>query len=184
VSLEEDFIAGRKFLREYFDGKKSRNVLLWGNHDYRIFKAKDSNTNASLAYAAHKGCEEIEKLTSSLRLETLPYHIKQGRFTYGDATFIHGFTCSLAGLKREAMTNPTQFTFQGHIHSDERVCTESGTLQVCPAMCNLVMTYNETQPNVLRHTNGWIAGARNVETGQHVYSIAQNINNEWVCPTL
>ena len=182
ASMEDDFVAGRKFLREYFVGD-CKKVLTFGNHDYRIF-ANQKSSNATVAYAAYKGSEEITKLTNDLGVETLPYHIKDGRYQMGDATFIHGFECSMAGLKREAMTNPTQFTFQGHIHSDERICTPAGTLQACPAMCNLVMPYNETRSATLRHTNGWIAGAMNTKTGEHVYSIAQNINNQWVCPTI
>lgn len=158
-------------------------VLMWGNHDYRLVRAVRDGCGRLREHAIvfHNGLlDEIGE-----KVQHVPYHKRKGVYRHGDITFIHGYHTGIYAARQAAATYGPGKVVMGHIHSKSSFVMP--TLRPCEghsiaAMCNLDMDYNIAHANTLRQSNGWAYGVTNNQ-GESLIWHAERNGNRWILPS-
>ncbi len=95
-SVQDDLKAGLQFLKDY-----RPDILLNGNHDYRIWEHLHHN-DAKLKFAAKWAITEIRKVLSAKCQFIETYNVNDSYVTLGDAKFMHGWMYSANGIQEHA----------------------------------------------------------------------------------
>lgn len=179
--VTKDWDAGKAFLLQY-----KPTIFLLGNHDNRIWKARD-DANGSVRHYATQCVNEIEKLITTKQLPTkiLPYHSRLGVFKLGDLSFVHGYHCGASACKRHAEVYGN--VIFGHVHTVEQLPVprlERAVARTPGCMADIdKLEYAENNTNTLRWSNGWAYGVVNIKTGKTIVWQAEKIDGAWILPT-
>ena len=155
--LDVDIGAGIELLKRY-----RPHYWLLGNHDDRLWQNRD-HPNSVISYACNRMIEEFTKVAKSLGTRIVPYHIdntadeesEAGCLRIGNVTFIHGYECSDAGLRREASEYGTNTVVQGHVHRECVIPQGNHTLYSVPALTHRFHEWNSHRPAFRKHRKGW-----------------------------
>ena len=182
MSLEEDWDAGTDFLYRYFIGGK-QNVLLYGNHDDRLFQLAKSSNGLHRDYANER-IEKLKHLQKLLHYKTLPYDARLGVYQYGKLKAVHGYYCGRnAGARHGATFGNVIF---GHTHTVEAtpIETVNGIEEArgIGCICKTDMGYDARNPNKLRHRNGWVYGTIKTDGTYDIFQTAR-VGDDFLCAT-
>jgi hypothetical protein len=177
-SIQEDVQAGKEFLQAY-----KPNVWLLGNHDDRLWKISKWGAGA-VKDLAQMGVDDITKLCGKLKTTIVPYGKRAGVFKLGDCKFLHGYYCGPYAARRHAMIYGK--CIFGHVHAHDLASVPhidgAQVARACPALCVLDQEYNQGQAESLRHSNGWIYGVHDTQTGETESWVARYMGGRWLCP--
>lgn len=174
-SMTADYDAGMEFLDEW-----QPNVFLRGNHDERLWDAKENGTGP-LQDLAGKWIDEIDEKLKKMRCLMLPWDKRKGVYLYGHLRVIHGFFAGLYATKQHASVYGS--VLHGHTHAIDEAAVpglEKRVGRACGCLCQLDYEYNRGQPNSLRHAHGWAYGVVNLRTGDYIVWQAEDINGHWI----
>lgn len=175
--VKADISAGVDFVR-----RAGIQVLLWGNHDYRIVRG------------VRVGCGRLREyatlLLNSAILDRLPsvQHVQYGKrctHAWHDATMIHGYHAGVyAGRQAAAAYGPGKVVM-GHVHSDSQFIMPTlrpseGHTVAC--LCNLNMDYAIAHANTLRQSHGWLYGVAD-RNGNTTLWHATKLGDHWILPS-
>ena len=157
-SLDEDYAAGEKFIREYFHGSRGRKIFLMGNHDARpkrLLRAMD----ARLRDYGARMLEDMQGILKSLGAEVYDYNKRKGVAQVENMRFIHGYSSGLYSTRKAAQAYCTVMHFHTHHIDYFREPSLDNVEAWCPGgLCQLDHDYNSTHMNTLRQQNGWAYG--------------------------
>jgi predicted phosphodiesterase len=133
------------------------DVLLWGNHDQRLFDAAENTRNAMLSEYCLALLRQIEDRISC---HTYPYDKRAGVYEFGDYRFVHGVNANLHAAYKAASHYGN--VVMGHVHTSSGPTpfpTYDGSVGFsCGMIGQTDMKYNRGHANTLRHNNGWMYG--------------------------
>lgn len=157
-SLQDDWMAGERFLRKFFEGG-TENYFLRGNHDERLWCFAKSATGVLRDYA-NDGIKDFEAIIASCRATMLPYDSRRGVLRVGRLKTIHGYAAGIGAARRHAIIYGN--CLYGHTHNCDVAGaeTDDGVAEArgIGACCKLDMDYNQHQPAKLRHQNAFCYG--------------------------
>lgn len=155
-SMTADVERGLSFLARY-----KPQVVLWGNHDDRLFRiARDGNGAARML--AQQLIGNIEDALP--RTKFIPYNVFNGIARIGDIAFLHGYQCNLSTARNIAMQyggGGIHRVVQGHVHhfsshtSRSRDAVKGHTVG---CLARLDMEYAKARPATMSHGQGWCYG--------------------------
>lgn len=177
-SLVEDHEAGEAFISTY-----RPRVLLWGNHDWRMFRMVNS-VDAVESALASKIVHQISELCRKLKVLTVPWGKREGVYPLGDLNLSHGYF-SGAGAARRMAASYGNCMF-GHNHTSQVEPFERHSVvygRGIGALCQLDFDYNLPHVGSLRHSHGWGYGIMNTRTGKTHSWQAEEIDGQWILPT-
>lgn len=93
---EPDRFAARDWLLQY-----EPNVILWGNHDWRVWELAN-HPNAIVSLAATTVRDELTGIARKLKAETRDYNIETGWYSWGGVLYGHGYMFALGAIKDHA----------------------------------------------------------------------------------
>lgn len=153
-SLAEDWDAGDRFIRRFFDGGKER-IFLRGNHDERLYDFTRSATGILRDYA-NDGAKRLESIIRACRAKMLPYDSAAGIYHLGRLLVIHGFFCGVYACRQHANTYGN--CAFGHVHTDESAPVPSlkaASADSIPCLCRRDLDYANKKTGKLRWAQGW-----------------------------
>lgn len=181
-SLADDWAMGTDFMRRFFDGGKV-NHFLRGNHDERIYKFRESCSGVLRDYA-EDAIKRLEGVVRQSRAKMLPYDARLGILRVGEMKMVHGYTSGKNALARHAAIYGQ--VILGHIHTAESYPVESDQgpkeARSIACICKTDMSYNQHQPNKLRHRNGWASGLL-FDDGTYQLHQTIRINDQFYAPS-
>lgn len=182
ASLLDDWEMGTDFMRRFFDGGKN-NHFLRGNHDERIYKFRDSCSGVLRDYAGD-AVKRLESVVKRSRASMLPYDSRLGILRVGHLKMVHGyFSGKNAAARHAAVYRHVLFA---HCHTDDVCPVESDEgpkeARCIACICKTDMDYNQSQPNKLRHRNGWASGLL-FEDGTYLLHQTLRVNDQFHAPT-
>jgi len=172
----DDFACGMDFLGWY-----KPHVFLWGNHDWRIHKAIKDDSREGAERTLYRGwIEQIEHVTRGA--SHLEYCKRKGVHSWGDYSFVHGYTHGLNAAREAAKAYGN--VIMGHVHRFDTATVPALTPKVgrsCGSLCLLDLDYNRAQLNTLAQENGWYYGFR--INGRLIVYEARRVGDRWIYPT-
>ena len=182
ASMQEDWEAGADFMRRFFDGGKV-NHFLRGNHDERVYRFRESCSGVMRDYA-DDAIKRLESTVKRSKAAMLPYDARLGILRLGHLKAVHGFFSGKNALSRHAAVYGQ--VLLGHIHTAESYPVESDQgpkeARSIACICKTDMSYNQHQPNKLRHRNGWASGLM-FEDGTYQLHQTIRINDQFHAPS-
>jgi predicted phosphodiesterase len=178
---DKDWAAGKSFLLQY-----NPTVFLLGNHDNRIWKARE-DANGAVRHYATQCVDEIKELIKTKKLATTiyPYHSRLGVYKLGDLSFVHGYHCGGMACRRHAEVYGN--VIFGHVHTVEQLPVPRLERVVARTIGCLAdidkLEYAENNTNTLRWANGFGYGVVNTKTGNTIVWQAEKISGQWILPT-
>ena len=179
-TIQEDLQAGLDFIHEY-----RPNVWLLGNHDDRLWEIAKWGAGA-VKDLARIGVADIEKRCARLKVQLVPFGKRAGVYQLGDLKMLHGYYCGAFAARRMAQVYGKCLFGHVHAHDLASIPRWEGAIvaQSAPAMCVLDQEYNQQAPDSLRHSNGWVYGVHDTQTGETVGWVARELAGRWLIPTL
>lgn len=177
--MDADWQRGIEFLNAW----KPHHLLL-GNHDKRLYDLAESKTCGVKAAYAQNLCMDFEEQVKKLRCELRPWSIRGGVLRLGTLNFLHGFYHGKDAVKRHVAD--FHDCIFGHVHNFGSYTAGHyagrHTARSCGALCETIQDYNESQPNTLRHENGFYLGLLH-EDGSYLVQEARQTSSGWFIPT-
>lgn len=166
ISIAPDYESGNDFFDRYFSGGTGTTdrVLLWGNHDRRIFALAEEANDATAQHYAEKMVGEIQTRVSKRRVITRPYDGHIGVFDIAGTRTLHGYAAGISAARRFASVYGAQHSvvIYCHTHAMDLAVFErypEPTRAVgTGCLCKIRQGYNSAQIGTLRHENGFIYG--------------------------
>jgi hypothetical protein len=182
ASLMDDWEAGTDFMRRFFAGGKV-NHFLRGNHDERIYHFRESCSGVLRDYASD-AVKRLESVVRQSKATMLPYDSRHGILRLGEMKCVHGYAAGKNALSRHAAIYGQ--VILGHIHTAESYPVESDQgpkeARSIGCICKTDMSYNQHQPNKLRHRNGWASGLM-FDDGTYQIHQTIRINDQFHAPS-
>jgi hypothetical protein len=173
--IQADITAGLDFIRDY-----KPTHFMYGNHDDRLNRAKESYIGAVKGLGIHIQ-EEIDHALGSAKV--YPYCKRNGVLRLGDVNFIHGFGSGIGSVRRAGLVYGR--VVQGHIHSVENIPVERherGFAMAAGCMCKLDLGYNAAHLAALRQQHGWCYGLIRPNGKTIVWQAHEN-GGAWILPS-
>jgi hypothetical protein len=174
-----DFQAGFDFLDSF-----RPNVLMLGNHDFRLWRAMNDSRGLVRKFA-EDSVSEIESRCKKLKTVIYPYHSRKGVFTAGKLSFLHGYHAGIGAIAQHARIYRS--CIFGHLHGNGAV-TERG-IDTPRSYCvgglgdHETMDYAAQRTATLAWGPGWAYGVINEKTGNFQSWTAQKLDGRWMLPT-
>jgi predicted phosphodiesterase len=148
----EDLAAAVRILKAF-----KPNIWLLGNHDQRLWDARDAAHGITADWAA----EAVEELTKAAgpHCQILPYDRRHGIYQVGPMAFMHGYSHAAGAVKRAA--EAYGLCMMGHIHTADAATIPGIARRTgfsCPCACELDMDYARGNLASLRHCHGFAYG--------------------------
>jgi len=181
--LRADTLKGYEFLE-----KTKPDVLLIGNHDYRIYRVAAEHPNGIVREAAENGIIGIEKACKRIKCQIIPYNVMTGIYTVGTLNFLHGYSASLRAVAEHANhygNGPDSSVVMGHLHRVEQSTGKRhgrahGYSAGC--LCNFKeMTYASHRMATSMWQVGWAFGV--YDDKHHQVWLATKTGDKWMLPT-
>lgn len=116
--LEEDTTRGFLTLE-----RLQANVLLLGNHDYRLYRIAHEHGPALARKAAKDGVKHLQKWAKANGCKLFPYHVDEGvfKFANGQGVCVHGYSANNNSLQEHiAYYCPPKGTLiMAHLHTPQ-----------------------------------------------------------------
>lgn len=151
----DDEAAAISWLRDY-----EPNRITWGNHDWRLFEARES-PKAIVAALAGEMWKRLTDEAAQLKAKTAPYDIEDGWIYEGGTAWGHGYMFSMNAVRDHAEMLGCPVVM-GHLHTPQQV--EGRTVNRSPSFCAGAMaddrklTYGRRRRNSLTHSHGVVFG--------------------------
>ena len=181
--LRADTLKGYECLE-----KTKPDVLLLGNHDYRIYRVAEEHPNGIVREAAENGIAGIEKACKRVKCQLIPYNVMTGVYTVGTLNFLHGYSANLRAVAEHANhygNGPDSSVVMGHLH---RVEQSTGKRHVraqgysAGCLCNFEqMTYASHRMATSMWQVGWSFGV--YDDKHHQVWLATKTGDKWMLPT-
>lgn len=175
--VKADIERGVDFIR-----RADIQVLLWGNHDYRIVRGVRVGCGRLREYAT--------MLLNNAILDRLPNvnHVQYGKrrtHRWHDTTMTHGYHSGLYAARQAAMAYGPGKVIMGHIHAQSQFAMPS--INPCEGhsvscLCDLDMDYAISHANTLRQSHGWLYGVAD-RSGNTTLWHASKISDKWILPS-
>lgn len=182
-SIKDDFTEAERFLVKFFKGGEE-NYYLEGNHDRVRIEKFAVSRNALVQEAAEKALNEMSRVQRRCRAKVLPYDSRLGVLRLGHLKMVHGYACSRNATQVHARVFGN--VLHGHTHTIETVAWENEDgpreARAIGALCFIDQSYNSTQLNKLRHSNGFAYGYL-FEDGTYQVFQAREINGAFLVAT-
>jgi predicted phosphodiesterase len=181
--LRADTLKGYELLE-----KTKPNVLLLGNHDYRIYRVAAEHPSGIVREAAENGIAGIEKACKRVKCQIIPYHVMKGVYNVGTLNFLHGYSANLRAVAEHANhygNGPDSSVVMGHLHRVEQSTGKRhgrahGYSAGC--LCDFEqMTYASHRMATSMWQVGWAFGVYD-EKNHHVW-LATKTGDKWMLPT-
>lgn len=179
LTLQEDLAWGKQFLGDW-----KPHVFLLGNHDIRLWRvAREDIRDGMKRDAAQKEITEIERICRKIGCDIFPYDKRQGVYTEGRLSFIHGFHHGKLALKHAVDIYDSVVC--GHNHTPQTytkagLIVKHGFMSGC--LCQLDHEYNATHTTTLAHAVGFVYGFL-YEDGSYEVFHATKGPCGWALPT-
>lgn len=173
--IQNDIQHGLDFIRWF-----KPTHFLYGNHDDRINRAKESYIGAVKGLGIHIQ-EEIDDALGDAK--SYQYDKRTGVVQLGDVKFVHGFGSGMGSLRRAGLVYGR--VVQGHIHAVECVPIERhelGFAMSAGCLCKLDLGYNAAHLTTLRQEHGWVYGVVR-PNGKTVVWQARKSGGTWIFPS-
>lgn len=174
-NVKADFDAGMDFLKWY-----RPSTITLGNHDIRMWDARENASNGALRQLAGEWIDRFEVLTNGCKV--LPYDKRKGIFRLGNVAFAHGYAHGVNAIRQQAMAYGTCVV--GHVHRVEaiRVPRVDDTWGYCAGcLCRLDFEYSRANMGTLSQQNGWAFGV--TDRKETTVWLAHRTGSGWVYPT-
>lgn len=182
ASLEDDWDAGRDFLRSFLQHGKTTRVFLRGNHDERLWDFRESATGLLRDYAAD-GIKRVEDTVRQAKAKMLPYDSELGVYELGSLSLLHGYHHGVGACRQHA--NIYGNCLFGHVHTIESAPVPSrkpAEARSIGCICRRDMTYVNRKTAKLRWGQGWAYGFL-FDDGSYQLFQARNINGTFYAAT-
>lgn len=177
--MEPDLTAGFMFLDRF-----KPNVFLLGNHDWRLWKAKQ-DARGLVRQFAKDTIGHIEKVCARMKCQVLPYDARQGIYKAGKLSFLHGYHAGQNAIAEHARVYRS--CIFGHLHrngmSAERGVDNPVAYCVGGLGDHSRMEYAAQRTATLAWGPGWAYGVINEKSGNFQAWIAQKIDGRFIYPT-
>lgn len=155
-------------------------VLLWGNHDYRLVRGVRDGCGRLREYASLLHNALLDQLDG---IQHIPYGKRHGVYTLGDLRIVHGYHSGIYAARQAAQCYGR--VMMGHVHTSSSFVmstldpTEGFTVG---CLCNLDMDYNIGHANTLRQNHGWSYGLL-APDGKTTAWQARQMGDKWIIPS-
>lgn len=157
-SMKADAEAGKDFLKRFFE-RKTENHFLRGNHDERLWSARE-DASGPIRDHAIDCVKDITDTLANRQVHMLPYHVRDGILRLGSLKCLHGYAHGIHAAQLHARVYRN--CIFGHIHSIvvSPVESDEGPMEArcIGAICKIDLGYNSTRTATLRQENGWAYG--------------------------
>jgi|TARA_Y100000310_G_C20701549_1_gene830417 hypothetical protein len=167
--------------------KLQPTVYLMGNHEHRLYRAAEENSNGLVRQYAKDGIKKLEGHLKKMGCRVLPYHYEKGVHLINKLAFVHGYTANANSVKQHAEIYAPSGggVVMGHLHRIESVAAvrrggargySGGCLADIPRL-----TYAAHRTATRRWENGWVFGL----IGRKGFKIWQveKLEGQWVMPS-
>lgn len=178
-SAIKDIEDGLQFFEGFFNRPARMKYAHDGNHDKRLEDLALSKDGVLSDYAVQQ-LERLNSLAKKLGVTRLPYHKRKGILEIGELRTLHGYYSGVRAAQQHATTY--QCCLFGHTHTIDTIPVAGMERRVARGvgcLCFTDMDYNATQPNSMRHANGWAYGAINLKSGLYFASQAEEVDGTW-----
>ena len=162
-------------------------VYLMGNHEHRIYRAAEENSNGLVRQYAKEGVTKLEKHLRGSGCKVYPYHYEKGVHLINKVAFVHGYTANQHSVKQHAEIYAPSggAVVMGHLHRIEAVSAvrrggakgySGGCLADIPRL-----TYAAHRPATRRWENGWLFGVIG-KKGFKIWQV-EKLEGQWVMPS-
>lgn len=181
TSMSDDFEAGQDYAKRFFNGG-TKNVLMLGNHDHRIYQLAESCDGVKRDLGRQM-LKDIKTLARTTAAKLLPYDSREGVFRIGHLSIVHGFHTGMSACAHHARIYGN--VVFGHVHSIESFQTpglEQREARSIGCLCKLNPEYANTKTGKLRWAHGWAAGYV-FDDGTYSLFQVRGIDGKFYAPT-
>lgn len=171
-SVQLDVEAGESWIRDY-----QPTQLLWGNHDARLWEAKEKCGDANLKMLYNMLADRISDYVASVGCKAFPYDFERGVFKLADTSFIHGYHHNMHAAYKAGQVYGNVIMF--HVHQFARVSIErsdGSVAESCGCMAKKDMGYNRRRTGTFRWDQGFKYGY--IQDGKLISLDAKWINGK------
>jgi len=180
MGISHDYNCGLEFL-DWFKPQ----LLLLGNHDWRLWRASEEFSEGVLADLCRMQAEKAEDTLRERRIEWRQYGVSQFlTLPMGGPKFIHGYRSTMYPAK--AHFENWGECILGHVHKPDRYQArhiDGGKSIALGCLADLSkLTYADHTPAKLGWRQGFAYGIHNTKTGAWEAWDVINKDGQWISP--